>query len=373
MSRADAAGRASGAGGGAAPGGAAARGGAGRTYTGHVSEHVPKRRPTIEDVARESGVSRGTVSRVLNGGHWVSPAAREAVERAIKKTGYRINPHARNLATARANSIAFLLTESQDRLFEDPNFSTLMRGAADALAERDLPLVLLMAGSDDEQRRATEFIMGGHVDGALLVSSHRGREGFLKTLVEAEVPVVACGVPLGYERRIGYVAADDLDGARDMVAYLRESGRSRIATITGPQDTSGGLGRLDGYRQELGDAFDERLVVEGDYSRASGARGMAELLERASDLDAVFVANDVMAAGALEVLRAAGRRVPEDVAVAGFDDAPIATRVSPELTTMRQPFERISHEMVRMLLEVIDGRPAGRMTLPTELVVRESA
>ena len=114
-----------------------------------MSEHTPKRRPTIEDVARESGVSRGTVSRVLNGGHWVSPTARDAVERAIKKTGYRINPHARNLATARANSIAFLLTESQDRLFEDPNFSTLMRGAADALAARDLPLVLLMAGSDD--------------------------------------------------------------------------------------------------------------------------------------------------------------------------------------------------------------------------------
>lgn len=343
------------------------------SYTGHVTEHAPRKRPTIEDVAKVSGVSRGTVSRVLNGGHWVSPAARDAVERAIKKTGYRINPHARNLATARANSIAFLLTESQDRLFEDPNFSVLMRGAADALADRDLPLVLLMAGSDDEQRRATEFIMAGHVDGALLVSSHAGREGFLKTIVEAEIPVVACGVPLGYERRIGYVAADDLDGARDMVAYLRDSGRSRIATITGPQDTSGGIGRLEGYRQELGDAFDERLVAEGDYSRASGVRAMSELLERAPDLDAVFVGNDVMAAGALEVLQAHGRRVPDDVAVAGFDDAPIATRVEPALTTMRQPFERIAHEMVRMLLEVIEGRPAARITLPTELVVRESA
>ncbi|MGH3705667.1 MAG: LacI family DNA-binding transcriptional regulator, partial [Agromyces sp.] len=232
-----------------------------------MTENAPRRRPTIEDVARESGVSRGTVSRVLNGGHWVSPTAREAVERAIKKTGYRINPHARNLATARANSIAFLLTESHDRLFEDPNFAVLMRGAADALAERDLPLVLLMAGSDDEQRRATEFITAGHVDGALLVSSHLGREGFLKSLVDAEVPVVACGVPLGYERRIGYVAADDLEGARDMVAYLRDSGRRRIATISGPVDTSGGIGRLEGYRLELGDAFDEQLVAEGDYSR----------------------------------------------------------------------------------------------------------
>ncbi|MFB6612233.1 LacI family DNA-binding transcriptional regulator [Agromyces sp. NPDC056379] len=338
-----------------------------------MTENAPRRRPTIEDVARESGVSRGTVSRVLNGGHWVSPTAREAVERAIKKTGYRINPHARNLATARANSIAFLLTESHDRLFEDPNFAVLMRGAADALAERDLPLVLLMAGSDDEQRRATEFITAGHVDGALLVSSHLGREGFLKSLVDAEVPVVACGVPLGYERRIGYVAADDLEGARDMVAYLRDSGRRRIATISGPVDTSGGIGRLEGYRLELGDAFDERLVAVGDYSRASGAQAMAELLERAPDLDAVFVANDVMAAGAVEVLQSRGRRVPDDVAVAGFDDAPIATRVDPALTTMRQPFERIAHEMVRMLLDVIDGRPAGRMTLPTELVRRESA
>ncbi|MFC9558611.1 LacI family DNA-binding transcriptional regulator [Agromyces sp. NPDC056965] len=338
-----------------------------------MTENAPRRRPTIEDVARESGVSRGTVSRVLNGGHWVSPTAREAVERAIKKTGYRINPHARNLATARANSIAFLLTESHDRLFEDPNFAVLMRGAADALAERDLPLVLLMAGSDDEQRRATEFITAGHVDGALLVSSHLGREGFLKSLVDAEVPVVACGVPLGYERRIGYVAADDLEGARDMVAYLRDSGRRRIATISGPVDTSGGIGRLEGYRLELGDAFDERLVAVGDYSRASGAQAMAELLDSVPDLDAVFVANDVMAAGAVEVLQSRGRRVPDDVAVAGFDDAPIATRVEPALTTMRQPFERIAHEMVRMLLDVIDGRPAGRMTLPTELVRRESA
>ncbi|WP_127794434.1 LacI family DNA-binding transcriptional regulator [Agromyces sp. LHK192] len=332
-----------------------------------------RKRPTIEDVARESGVSRGTVSRVLNGGHWVSPDARTAVEAAIKKTGYRINPHARNLATARANSIAFLLTESHDRLFEDPNFSVLMRSAAAALAERDLPLVLLMAGSDDEQRRATEFIMGGHVDGALLVSSHRGREGFLADLVAAEVPIVACGVPLGYERKVGYVAADDYEGARDLVAYLRDSGRQAIATITGPSDTSGGTQRLEAYRVELGDAFDDRLVVEGDYSRTSGERGMRELIARGVPFDAVFAANDAMAAGALDVLREAGLRVPDDVAVAGFDDAPIAQRVEPELTTMRQPFDRIAREMVRLLLDVIDGQPAARMTMPTELVVRESA
>jgi DNA-binding LacI/PurR family transcriptional regulator len=187
------------------------------------------------------------------------------------------------------------------------------------------------------------------------------------------VPVIACGIPLGYERRIGYVAADDLEGAREIVGYLRALGRTRIATITGPLDTSGGTGRLEGYRLELGDDFDESLVAVGDYSRMSGERAMRELLEHAPDLDAVFAANDLMAAGALDVLAAAGRSVPDDVAVAGFDDSPVATRTAPQLTTMRQPFERIAHEMVRMLLEVIDGRPAARLTIPTQLVRRASA
>lgn len=331
------------------------------------------RRPTITDVANASGVSRGTVSRVLNGGHWVSPEAREAVERAIRQTGYRINPHARSLATSRANSIAFLLTESQERLFEDPNFSALMRGASDSLAERDLPLVLLLAGSPDDQRRVTDFITAGHVDGALVVSSHRGRDSFLKTLVDSKVPLVACGAPLDFERRIGYVAADEVGGARDMVAHLRSTGRSRIGTIAGPQDTPGGIGRLEGYREELGDPFDAQLVVEGDYSLASGAAAMQQLLERAPGIDAVFVANDMMAAGAIEVLQGRGIRIPDDIAIAGFDDAPIASRVTPALTTVRQPFERIASEMVRMLLDVIEGRPGGRILLPTELVLRDSA
>ena len=158
-----------------------------------------------------------------------------------------------------------------------------------------------------------------------------------------------------------------------MTAYLRDAGRTRIAHIAGPQDTPGGTGRLAGYRDELGEAFDERLVAVGDYSRASGAAAMTELLEGGADFDAVFVANDLMAAGALEVLASAGRRVPQDVAVAGFDDSPVATQTDPPLTTMRQPFERIAHEMVRVLLEMIEGRSPARVALPTELVVRGSA
>lgn len=323
-------------------------------------------------MARASGVSRGTVSRVLNGGHWVSDGARAAVEAAIESTGYRINAHARSLATSRGDSVAFLLTERQERLFEDPNFSTLMRGATDVLAEHDMTLVLLLAGTDDDQRRASDFIRTGRVDGALLVSSHAGRLAFLRDLVDAHIPVVSCGAPLGFESSIGYVGADDAEGARRMAAHLRAAGRERIALIAGPQDTSGGLDRLAGFTQEMGQT-DPARIAYGDFSRASGDTAMQQLLRTAPDVDAVFAANDVMAVGAIDALRRAGRKVPDDVAVAGFDDAPIASRVSPALTTMRQPFDRIARDVVGMLLDVIAGRPAGRLLLPTELVVRESA
>ncbi|WP_208322080.1 LacI family DNA-binding transcriptional regulator [Paramicrobacterium fandaimingii] len=338
-----------------------------------MSTPSPRRRPTIDDVATAAGVSRGTVSRVLNGGHWVSPDSLHAVNAAIKKTGYRINPHARNLATSRANSVAFLLTESHDRLFEDPNFAVLMRGAASALEEHDLPLVLLMAGTDAEKRRAAEFITAGHVDGVLLVSSHAGQSSFLHELVQSKVPAIACGIPLGFERSVGYVAADDEAGAEAAVEHLRARGCTRIATIAGPQDTSGGVGRLVGYRRAMAGDADDALIEDGDYSRESGRRAMAALLERSTDIDGVFAANDVMAAGALDVLRDRGIRVPDGVAVVGFDDAPIASSTTPSLTTMRQPFERISREMVRLLLDMINGNGGATMTLPTELVVRESA
>ncbi|MGF9648287.1 LacI family DNA-binding transcriptional regulator [Pseudarthrobacter oxydans] len=338
-----------------------------------MTQPTSRPRPKIDDVAKEAGVSRGTVSRVLNGGHWVSPSALEAVNAAIKKTGYRVNPHARNLATNRANSVAFLLTETHDRLFEDPNFAVLLRGAADALAVHDIPLVLILAGTDDEQRRATDFLTAGHVDGVLLVSSHTTRKGIISDIISAGIPAISCGIPLGFEKKMGYVAADDYEGARDLLRYLRDAGRRRIATITGPQDTSGGIRRLEAYRDDQGAGIDEALIVHGDYSKESGAKGMRELLGRAPDIDAVFAANDLMAIGALEVLHEAGRRTPEDVAVVGFDDISASSTATPALTTVRQPFERISEEMVRLLLDVINGKRPAAITIPTELVVRESA
>ncbi|HET6856977.1 MAG TPA: LacI family DNA-binding transcriptional regulator [Streptomyces sp.] len=330
---------------------------------------------TIHDVARVAGVSRGTVSRVLNGGHYVSPASKTAVDAAIRRTGYVVNRHARSLITGKSDSVAFLLTEPQERFFEDPNFNVLLRACTQALAAQDIPLLLMIAGTEAERRRNLRYIEAGHVDGVLLVSSHSG-DPVGSELDAAGVPVVACGKPLGRSAKVGYVAADDRDGARTMVRYLYDSGRRRIATVTGPPDTPGGVERLEGYRDvlaERGLPAEESLIVPGDYSRASGERAAELLLERAPDVDAVFVASDLMAQGVLDTLARAGRRVPEDVAVGGFDDSPAALATRPQLTTIRQPWGRISTEMVRTLLARIAGEEPSAVILPTELVRRGSA
>ncbi|GII72549.1 LacI family transcriptional regulator [Sphaerisporangium melleum] len=334
---------------------------------------VTRKRPTIHDVAAAAGISRGTVSRVLNGDRYVSTAARAAIERAIAETGYVVNRNARSLVTQRTGSVALVLSEPQEKLFEDPNFSVLLRTATQRLAQRDVSLVLMIAGDGGDRDRVMRYLRGGHADGVLLVSTHAG-DPLLDALEVAGVPAVACGEVLGRRSPIPYAAADDREGARQMTRYLAGRGRRRIATITGPLDTPGGLRRLEGFVDVLGRRATKKLIAHGDYTRRGGEVAMAELLERTPGIDAVFVGSDLMAAGALAALRAAGRRVPEDVAVGGFDDSAVAVSTHPPLTTMRQPLERVAEETVRLLLDLIDG--AGHVdpvVLPTELVVRESA
>ena len=340
-----------------------------------TSSGTGRKRPTIRDVAREAGVSYATVSRVLNGRDWVSPEAVRSVQEAIARTGYTANPHARSLATGKSGSIAFLLTEPQHLLFEDPSFSVLLRGVAQALSDRELTLILMIAATPEERERVVTYLSGGHVDGVLLVSPHSG-DPLLGELVRAEVPIVACGRVLGYEQVISSVAADDRSGARSAVEHLIANGSRRIATIAGPADLSGGVDRLQGYTDALlahGIEVDPARIAHGDYGRASGAVAMRTLLAQAPDLDAVFVASDAMAAGALTVLREAGRDVPGDVRIVGFDDYGLAATLDPPLSTVRNPLERISDEMVRLLTDVIAGRTPLSITVPTALVLRSSS
>lgn len=337
-----------------------------------MSEQTTQRRPTIRDVATVAGVSRGTVSRVINGGHWVSPEARAAVDDAIRITGYTANYHARSLATGRAGSLAFLLTEPQHLLFADPSFSLLLRGAAEALSKRGMTLVLLVAGTDEERARVASYISAGHVDGVLLISSHES-DPLLDRLLDAHVPTVACGIPLGHQLDVPTVSVEEAGSAAVMTDYLRSRGHRRIAMIAGPDDTPGGRYRLEGYRSVMGQDYDPALIERGDYSRESGSQAMERLLHRSADIDAVFAASDMMAAGAIAAIQRAGLTVPGDIAVAGFDDSGPAADHDPAITTMRQPWDQISETMVELLLEVIEGGDCRAVTLPTTLVVRDSA
>jgi DNA-binding LacI/PurR family transcriptional regulator len=332
-----------------------------------------RQRPTLEEVALRAGVSRATVSRVVNGSTAVTPRVRAAVMRAVRETGYVPNLAARSLATQRTNSIALVLAEQASRVFSDDQFFRgIMRGVSQELEESGKQVLLMMAGSEDSHDRVERYAMAGHVEGVLVASVH-GADPLPMALNRMGVPVVCSGRPLGHST-VPYVDVDSVGGATTAVRHLLDRGRQRIATIAGPQDMVAGLDRLAGYRRELRRYPRRRSAIAfGDFTRESGAAAMRKLLDYDPDLDAVFVANDLMAHGALGTLRAAGRRVPDDVAVVGFDDIELARYTEPPLTTVRQPIVELGQELARRLLLVAVGEPVEpAFMLPTALVIRGS-
>ena len=339
-----------------------------------AARRAQRRGPTMEDVADVAGVSRGTVSRVLNGADHVSPASLVAVREAMRRTGYVVNQSARSLVTRRSGAIAFVLSEPPDRLFEDPVLGALLRSCTQLLGDLGRSLMLMLAGTPQERDRTLEFVRAGHVDGVLLVSMHHG-DPLAAQLQGTGVPLVVCGRPAaGNGPAPAYVAADDRGGARLMAQYLLDRGRRRIVTVAGPGDTAGGVERLAGFRDVLGRRATARMVARAAaYGIGAGRDAMTELLHGCPDLDAVFVASDLLAVGALQALQAAGRAVPGDVLVGGFDDSALAAATTPPLTTVRQPLTQVAAEMVEVLLRLVAGQPVSSRVLPTELVRRESA
>ncbi|QVQ55155.1 LacI family DNA-binding transcriptional regulator [Spiractinospora alimapuensis] len=329
-------------------------------------------------VAQHAGVGRGTVSRVINGSDQVSQATREAVRRAIEELGYVPNHAARTLVTRRTDTVALVVSEPEDRVFTEPFFARIVRGASAELRQRGLQLVLAMAGGPEEHEQMATYLTSQHVDGVMLLSEHRDRT-LAARLSEAGVPCVHGGRPLGTERDTPtrYVDIDNVGGSRAATEYLLRSGRQRIASIAGPPDMVAGLERREGYRDALraaDRAVDENLIVAGDFSHRSGADAMVDLLRRAPDIDAVFAASDLMAIGALRALRDAGRSVPGDVAVVGFDDSPGSEHADPPLTTVHQPAERMGVEMARVLAaSLTNPRENASVVLDTHLVLRDSA
>jgi DNA-binding LacI/PurR family transcriptional regulator len=344
-----------------------------------VTEPTTEPRPTLEAVAARAGVSRATVSRVVNGGDGVREPLVERVRRAVEELGYVPNQAARSLVTRRHDAVAVVIAEPETRVFADPFFALQLRGISKELTAHDSQLVLLLTEGRDDYARVGRYLAGGHVDGALAFSLHL--DDPLAGLIHgAGVPTVFGGRPGWGEDTRGavYVDSDNRGGAREAVRHLVGLGRTRIAHITGPLDQTSAVDRLDGFRDVMVDA-DPRLVVESDFTPVGGERAMRELLERCPEVDAVFAANDLMASGALRVLRDQGRRVPDDVAVIGFDDMlPVAEQTDPPLTTIRQDIEEMGRLMARLLLRGLDRRTAeadlpSSVVLPTTLVRRVSS
>jgi len=338
-------------------------------------QHAVPRGVTVKDVAQRAGVSTATVSRVVNGNPRVGTEVKAAVTIAIEELGYVPNPSARSLMTHRTGSIGVVILESADRLFGDPFFGQLMLGISAALADRDRRLVLMLAPDRAEEARTERYIVGDHVDGIVLVGPH-GADPLMNRLVRRGVPMVVSGRPVGHES-VSYVDAHNRTGAEAAVRHLIEHGRTSIGTIYGTLDLPSAADRLEGYRDALraaGRPIDASLEVSGEYRARTAADAIAGLLERHPELDALFAASDSMAIAAMQAIKDSGRRVPEDVAVVGFDDLPTAEEVRPTLSTVRQPIEAMGREMVRLVLQQIDepGSAANQVVFSTKLILRES-
>ncbi|GAA0647016.1 LacI family DNA-binding transcriptional regulator [Streptomyces thermocarboxydovorans] len=349
---------------------------------GHGARGRSGGRPTLEEVAARAGVGRGTVSRVINGSPRVSEATRAAVEAAVAELGYVPNTAARALAANRTDAIALVVPEPETRFFAEPYFSDMLRGVGSALSDTEMQLLLTFASSDRKRQRLAQYLAAHRVDGVLLVSVHAD-DPLPDMLAQLDIPAVISG-PRSAEETLTSVDSDNYGGARQAVEHLLARGRRRIAHITGRLDVYGAQRRIDGYRdalREAGHEVDELLVEPGDFTEEGGRRAMAALLERRPDLDAVFAASDVTAAGARHALREAGRRIPGDVALVGYDDSAIARHMDPQLTSVRQPIEEMGRSMIDLLLaEIADRRPAvsralerRHVVLPTELVERSSS
>lgn len=319
-------------------------------------------------------MSRGTVSRVLNGEPYVSAAAREAIEQAIARVGYVRNMAARNLVTQRTKAIALIVHEPHSVFLEDPNIGQILLGTNDRLSEADYQLVCLIIGSERDSSRVADYLRGGFVDAAIIVSA-REHDPIALAISQIGLPAVFVGHPTG-QPDLPWVGIDNRTAARDVTLRLLATGRSTVGMIAAALDRDSGADRLAGFRDALGDRFDPNLVVDYPlYSRSSGVEGMRELLRRSPQVDGVFASSDSIAAGAMDVLKDSARRIPEDVGIVGFDDSDWAMRCDPQLSTVRQPADLLGRRAASVVLDLLEGnQPTSEDSiLPTHIMWRASA
>ena len=329
---------------------------------------------TLEEIAKLAGVSRSTVSRVVNNHVSVRPIVRERVLQVIEETGYHPDPAARWLASQRSGILGLVVPRAIQFLFTDPYYPRIMQGITQACNTHDYILSLfLFHTADDEEKIAMRVLRNRLVDG-IIVSALPIDDPLTAQLQAHDIPFVMIGRP-AETSTINFVDVDNLSGAHSAVSHLIRTGYQRIATITGPRNTMVGQDRYQGYLNALnerGCQIYESLTVEGDFTEQGGYLAMQRLLRHQPD--AVFVASDTMAQGALRALRQAGLAVPDDVAIIGYDDLPSSAITDPPLTTIRQPIRRLGAQAVEILLDILHNEPQSprHIVTTTELVIRAS-
>ncbi|UMG91173.1 LacI family DNA-binding transcriptional regulator [Nocardioides sp. TF02-7] len=287
----------------------------------------------------------------------------------MQTLGYTPNPAARSLVTRRTDSVGLVVPEPDERVFTDPFFVHTLRSVNRVLAARDLQLVLLLARPGEEERRMLRYLRRRHIDGAIVVS-HHSADRLAEHLASLALPSAFVGRPFTGADKVAYVDTDNAAGARLATDRLIARGCQRIGTIAGPVDMAAGIDRLEGWRAAMRAAgLSDDAVAHGDFTEQGGADAAAELVDLHPGLDGLFVASDLMATGALRALAAAGKQVPADVAVIGYDDLGVAERTTPQLTTIRQPPRpdgRAGHPPAPRAARRRTPRPAGAGDLPAD-------
>lgn len=328
---------------------------------------------TLVEIAKQAGVSRSTVSRVMNEHPSVDQQTRERVLSVAESLNYQPNAAARSLAAGRTRILGLVIPTGVTALFTDPYFPRLIEGITSMCNALDHSVMLWLAEPEYERRMIRQVLQGGLIDGVILASALVG-DPMLEAMRKRGLPFILVGRHV-IDSMVSYVDVENRKAAIEIVSYLMRLGYSRVATVTGPRNNIAGADRLEGYLAALQKhkiAPDPNLIVEGDFTEESGYTGMQKLLPFAPD--AVFIANDTMAVGALRALRQAGKRVPDDVAIVGFDDMPFAANTDPPLTTVRQPVHRLGALAAETLIDLIGDSQAQprRILLPTEMVLRAS-
>jgi DNA-binding LacI/PurR family transcriptional regulator len=333
-----------------------------------------KRVLTAADIARIAGVSKSTVSRALNDSPLISQETKQRIRSIARQHNFQINIPAQRLSRKESRTIAFV-THAYHKDFSVADLFGLeiMGGIAAGLAAKGFDMLVVHVDPYDTQW-IHQYLDTGRVDGFIVMTSTY-KQHHVKTLIELNAPFIVWGVPYS-DQSYCSVSGDNMTGGRLAGEHLTSTGRKRIAFLGGPPYEVEVQHRYAGFEKALqaaGRELDERLVAYGDFSNTSGGIAMQTLLEQAPDLDAVFVNSDLMALTAMDTLRSSGLRIPEDVAVVGYDDLSIAEYANPPLTTIRQNLALAGRMLAQNLIQYIQTGIVTNATTPVELIVRKSA